>query len=191
MVISCRSTAASPITICISIWRSAASGFTRKGPVSIATSNRSTRTSPRSPNAGGNMRLPQVKVDQLICHGIGNLMQASNGLRSIRGRILVDPDDAVDPGYGVAVRAQARAESSHAHGAIVAVARRFFAAPHNFHGTIQLFGDGYGLPDIVVLIATAKSAANKTVVDVNVLLRNAAYSRRIQQRFFRSLCSHP
>src|SRR5437667_7687663 len=132
------------------------------------------RPAHRSPNSGRNMRLPQVKVDELIRHGIGNLMQASNGLRSIRGRILVDPDDAVDPGYGVAVRAQARAESSHAHGTIVAVARRFFAAPHNFHGTIQLFGDGYGLPDIVVLIATAKSAANKTVVDVNVLLRNSA-----------------
>src|SRR5438094_6811145 len=116
-------------------------------------------------------------------------MQTSNGLRSIRRRILVDPDDAVEPGHGVAVRAQARAESSHAHGAIVAVARRFFAAPHDLHGTIQLFGDGNGLPDIVVLIAAAKSAANKTIIDVNVLLRNAGYSRRIQQRFFRSLRS--
>jgi hypothetical protein len=118
-------------------------------------------------------------------------MQASNGLRSIRRRILVDPDDAVYPGHGVAVRAQARAESCHAHGAIVAVAHRFFAAPHDFHGTIELFGDGYGLPDIVVLIAAAKSAADKAVVDVNVLLRNAGYFRRIQQRFFRSLRSHP
>src|SRR5437867_10522780 len=120
------------------------------------------------------MRLPQVKVDELICHRIGNLMQASNGLRSIGRRILVDPDNAVDPGHGVAVRAQTRAESSHAHGAIVAVAHRFFAAPYDFHGTIQLFGDGYGLPDIVVLVAAAKSPAHKTVVDVHVILMNAA-----------------
>src|SRR5439155_5984365 len=116
----------------------------------------------RGPNAGGNMRLPQVKVDQLICHCIGNLMQASNGLRSICRRILVDPDDPVDPDHGVAVRAQTRAKSSYAHGAIVAVARRFFAAPHDFHWTIHLFGDGYGLPEIVVVIAGAKSAAHKS-----------------------------
>src|SRR5262249_26544985 len=134
------------------------------------------RPAHRGPDAGWNVRLPQVKVDQLICHRIGNLMQASNGLRSICRRILVDPDDAVDPGHGVAVRSQARTESSHANGAIVAVARRFFAAPHDFHGTIQLFGDGYGLPDIVVVIAAAKSAADKTVVDINILLRNAGYS---------------
>src|SRR2546426_7933292 len=36
---------------------------------------------------------------------------------------------------------RSRAESGHAHRAIVAVAHRFFAAPHDFHGTIQLFGD--------------------------------------------------
>src|SRR6266571_4551448 len=46
MVISWRSTAASPIATCISTCRSAASGFTRNGPVSTATSSRSTRTSP-------------------------------------------------------------------------------------------------------------------------------------------------
>src|SRR5262245_10429583 len=137
------------------------------------------------------MRLPQVKVDQLICHCIRNLMQASNGLRGICRRILVDTDDAVDPGHGVAVRAQARAEPGHAHGAIVAVARRFFAAPHDFHGTIHVFGDSYGLPDVVVVIAAAKSTANETVVNVNVLLRNAGYSRSIEQRFFSSLRSYP
>src|SRR5207249_11930622 len=102
-----------------------------------------------------------------------SMMQASSGLRWIRRRILVDPDDAVDPGHGGAVRPQARAQSGHAHGAIVAVAHRFFAAPHDFHRTIQRFGDGYGLPDIVVLVAATKSAADKAIVDVNVLLGNA------------------
>src|SRR5439155_12222310 len=87
------------------------------------------RPAHRGPNAGGNMRLPEVKVDQLICHRIWNLMQTSNGLRSICRRILVDSDDAVDPGHGVAVRAKARAEPGYAHGAIIAVPRRFFAAP--------------------------------------------------------------
>src|ERR1051326_3951862 len=137
------------------------------------------------------MRLPQVKIEQLIWHRIGNLMKASNGLRGLFRSVLINADDAVDPGDGVAVRAQARAKSSHAHGAIVAVAHRFFAAPHDLHGTIKLFGDGYGLPDIVVLVAAAESAANKTVVDVNVLLGNAGYSRGIQQRFLRSLGPHP
>src|SRR5262249_60168273 len=118
------------------------------------------RPANRSPNSGRNMRLPQVKIDELICHRIGNLMQASNGLRSIGRRILVDPDDAVDPGHGVAVRIQTRAESSHAHRAIVAVPHRFFAAPYDFHVTIQLSGDGYGLPDIGVLIAAGAPAAN-------------------------------
>src|SRR5467141_761146 len=127
------------------------------------------RSADRCPNAGRNVRLSQMIVEPLVGDRIGNLVQASNGLSSVLWRILVDTDDTVDPGHGPAVRPQASLDSRHAHRAIVAVARRFLAAPDDLHRTVYLFGDHHCLPHVSVVVAAAKSTANKEVVDVNVL----------------------
>jgi len=67
----------------------------------------------------------------------------------------------------------------------------FLAAPDDLHRTVYLLAIITALPHVIVVVAAAKSTANKAVVDVNVSLGGHRLIRRIKQRFIRLLRTHP
>src|ERR1700694_4334804 len=96
------------------------------------------------------------------------------------------------PGERHSVHSQSGAEPRHTHWPIVAVARRFLPAPGDLDGaSIQLLGNRDGLTHVVLVSTPSESAAQETVVQINMLHRNACYFRCIDRGILGILRRHP
>jgi hypothetical protein len=145
------------------------------------------------------MRVPDVVIEQLSGSEIGELVQPADQLFVVAGSALVTQrkafvhaDDACMPGERHSVRAQRRAEPGCPHGAIVAVARRLFAAPNRFDGApIQLLGNRHGLAHVILISAPAESPSQEAVVKIDVFHGQAGYFRSSCRGFLGILRTRP